>query len=218
MLEVLALRQGAPTIEARNCADHVVASAGWWKASSKEAYSSGFEAASLVLKNYFDSTKGTRKGSSVAWPHPAPKHRGRQSVGFTTGGIGVIDRHHVRLAVIGVRRTKEPTDKLRLRLKDGSAKILRATLSEQGGQRFVSFNVIVRREVAVPRTQGVCGTDVGIAHLATSSDGHVVENPRAEKRVRQTINRYQRRMDRQHPTASPACFKPDGTPIAGTCQ
>ena len=217
VLEVLALRQGAHRIEARNYADRVIPAVGWWKENSKEAYSSGFEATALALKNYFDSKNGTRKGSSVNWPHPPRKHRGRESVGFTTGAVTVIDRHHIQLPVIGVLRTKEPTDKLRLRLVDRTAKILRATLSEEGGRRFVSFNVIVKREARIPTTNGVCGTDVGIAHLTTSSDAHVVENPRAEKQVREKINRYQRRMDRQHRTASPVCFNADGTHIAGRC-
>ncbi len=217
VLEVLALRQGARATEARNYADRVVASVGWWAENSKEAYSSGFEAASLALKNYFESKNGTRKGQSVGWPGPKRKHRGRQSVGFTTGAVGVVDRHHVNLPVIGVRRTKEPTDKLRLRLEDASAKILRATLLEEGHRRFVSFNVIVKREARIPATRGVCGTDVGITHLATSSDCQVVENPRAERQARQQVNRYQRQMDRQHRTASPACFNPGGTHIAGRC-
>ncbi len=117
--------------------------------------------------------------------------------GTTPGVHGVVDRHHVNLPVIGVRRTKEPTDKLRLRLEDASAKILRATLLEEGRRRFVSFNVIVKREARIPATQCPSGTDVGIAHLATSSDCHVVENRRAEKQARQKVNRYQRQMDRQ---------------------
>ncbi|MHB8289311.1 MAG: RNA-guided endonuclease InsQ/TnpB family protein [Acidimicrobiales bacterium] len=217
VLEVLALRQGAHTIEARSYSDHVIPSVGWWKENSKEAYSSGFEAASLALKNYFDSRNGTRKGPAVGWPKPKARYRGRASVSFTTEAMGIVDRHHIKLPVIGVRRTKEPTDKLRLRLEDESAKILRATLCEEGGQRFVSFNVIVKREPSMPATCSVSGTDVGIAHLATSSDGHVVENPRAEKQVRQTINRYQRKMDRQHRTNSAACFNADGTHIAGRC-
>ena len=217
VLEVLALRQGAHTIEARSYADHVIPSVGWWKENSKEAYSSGFEAAATAFKNYFASKNGTRKGTPVGWPKPKARYRGRASVSFTTGAMGIVDRHHIKLPVIGVRRTKEPTDKLRLRLEDESAKILRATLSEEGGRRFVSFNVIVKREARIPATHGVCGTDVGIAHLATSSDGHVVENPRAEKQLRQTINRYQRKMDRQHRTNSPACFNADGTHVAGRC-
>ncbi|MHB8289583.1 MAG: RNA-guided endonuclease TnpB family protein [Acidimicrobiales bacterium] len=217
VLEFLALRQGAHRTEARNYADRVVPTVGWWKENSKEAYSSGFEVAALALKNYFDSKNGVRKGPPVGWPKPKRNHRGRQSVGFTIGRIAILDRHHVRLPVISVRGRKAPTDKLRPRIEDGSAKILRATLCEHGHQRFISFNVILKRENRIPATCGVCGTDVGIAHLAAFSDGYVVENPRAERQVRQTINRYQRRMDRRHRTASPACFNPEGTHIGGRC-
>ena len=98
VLEVLALRQGAHAAEARNYADRVIQAVGWWKENSKEAYLSGFEAASLALKNYFDSRNGTRKGPQVNWPKPKRKHRGRESVGFTTGSIEILNRHHVQLS------------------------------------------------------------------------------------------------------------------------
>ncbi len=194
----------------------------WWKENSKECYSSAFEGLARAFKNYFDYRDGKRKGAPVGWPK-YKKRSGRQSVGFTTGGIDILDRHHVRLPVIGARRAKESTDKLRLKIMAGDARILRATLVDEGGKTYVSFGVLVRREVKITNPTNdfpcqVSGHDVGITKLITSSDGSVVENPRAAKQVKKKISRYQRRMDRQHRVASPKCYNPDGTHISGTCH
>src|SRR5207302_1613857 len=132
--------------------------------------------------------------------------------------IGVLDRHHVQLPVVGRLRVKEPTDKLRLRLANCSARILRASLVSEGARTYVSFSVIAERHRAAPRSQGVCGHDVGIAALVTGSDGAVTQNPRSAEAAQKRISRYQRRMDRQHRAASPACFNSDGTHVAGTCH
>ena len=136
---------------------------------------------------------------------------------FTTGTIKVMDRHHIHLPVIGVRRVKEPTDKLRLRLEAGEARISRSTLVADGGKTYVSFGVLAKREVTAFKRIGVAGHDVGITRLVTGSDGSVVENPKAGEQARKQISRYQRRMDRQHRAGSPKCFNEDGTHVAGTC-
>ena len=188
----------------------------WWAENSKECYSGAFEALDQAFSNYFDSRDATRKGASVGWPRYKSR-RGRQSATFTTGALELCDRHHVQLPVIGVLRVKEPTDKLRLRLEAGTARILRATLGTDGGKAFVSFTVESKREQPISSPMGVCGHDVGIAALVTSSDGKVVENPRAGERARKKISRYQRRMDRQHKAASPRCFDWQGRHIVGAC-
>ena len=138
----------------------------WWKENSKECYSSAFEGLARAFKNYFDYKDGKRKGPPVGWPK-YKKHNGRQSVGFTTGGIAVLDRHYVRLPVIGKCRTKESTDKLRLKIMAGDARILRATLVDDGEKTYVSFGTLVKREVKTtnPINDFPCqvgGHDVGI--------------------------------------------------------
>ncbi|MHB1763269.1 MAG: YlcI/YnfO family protein, partial [Acidimicrobiales bacterium] len=109
------------------------------------------------------------------------------------------------------------TDKLRLRLEAGEARISRSTLVADGGKTYVSFGVLAKREVTAFKRIGVAGHDVGITRLVTGSDGSVVENPKASEQVRKKLSRYQRRMDRQHRTGSPKCFNPDGTHISGAC-
>ncbi len=196
----------------------------WWKENSKACYGSAFEGLAQAFKNYFSYKDGKRKGAPVGWPK-YKRRSGHQSVGFTTGSgsIATLDRHHVRLPVIGVCRTKESTDKLRLKILAGDARILRATLSNEGDRAYVSFGVLVKRDAKVlkPTNDFSCqvqGHDVGITKLITSSDGSVVENQKAEERVKKKISRYQRRMDRQHRVASPKCFNSDGTHISGTCH
>ena len=215
--ETLALRQGATAKEACRFADKVVPGVGWWSENSKEAYSSGFEALAQAFTNYSDSASGKRKGPRVGWPRHKGR-RGRQSVSFTTGAIKVVDRHRVQLPVVGVVRVKEPTDKLRQRIGAGTARILRATLVTEGGKTYVSFAVIAKRGASAKALKGVGGHDVGISALVTSSDGAVAGNPRASRQEAKHISRYQRRMDRQHRTGSPACFGPDGTHIKSACR
>ncbi len=195
----------------------------WWNENSKECYSSAFEGLAQALKDYFDSKSGKRKGAPVGWPK-YKRRSGRQSVSLMTGsnGVAVLDRHHVRLPVIGACRTKESTDKLRLKIAAGDARIFRATLVDGGGKAYVSFGVLVKREAKTPKiTDFSCqvqGHDVGITKLITGSDGSAAENPHAEEQVKKKISRYQRRMDRQHRAASPKCFNSDGTHISGTCH
>ena len=191
----------------------------WWAVNSKECYSSAFESLARAFEDHFGSRDGTRAGPRVGWPN-SKRRSGRQSVAFSTGVLGVVDRHHIRLPVVGELRVKEPTDKLRLKIEAGGARILRATLVSEGAKTYVVFGVLVNRgqQAGAFDTGGACGHDVGITRLVTSSDGSVVENPRAEAQVRKKVSRYQRRMDRQHRAGSPKCFNPDGTHVAGACH
>jgi putative transposase len=189
----------------------------WWSENSKEAYNSGFEALAAAFRNYFESRDGARKGPKVGWPKKK-KRKDRQSVSFTTGAIRVIDRHHIQLPVLGVLRVHEPTDKLGRKLDAGQARIQRATLSVHGHRIYCSFGVIAQRGAPANTSSEVCGTDVGITHLAVSSDGRVTPNPRALHEAATKRRRYQRRLDRQHRTGSPVCFGPDGRHIQGDCQ
>ena len=106
-----------------------------------------------------------------------------------TGSIHVEDAA-VCLPRIGRLRLKErcylPTD----------AKILRATVSERAGRWFVS--IAVDEEVHLPPAPlGVIGVDVGIAHLATLSDGTVFENPRALRGAEHRLAHLERSVSRK---------------------
>ncbi|MFL6223832.1 MAG: helix-turn-helix domain-containing protein, partial [Actinomycetes bacterium] len=110
----------------------------WWAENSKEAYSSGLDGLARALRNWSDSRSGGRKGRPVGFPQFKKKGRCRDACRFTTGAIKVLaDRKHVQLPRIGVLKTHESTRKLARRLEQGTARILAATISRQGGRWFV---------------------------------------------------------------------------------
>jgi putative transposase len=143
----------------------------WWEQNSKEAYASGLLALSQGLKNWSASRQGKRAGPSMGFPR-LKRHGQKVGVRFTTGVIRVeSDRHHVSLPRLGTIHTLESTRKLALRIENGRARILSATVTcDVRGHWFVSFTVEVQRavgRVAIPahRPAGkypVLGVDVGV--------------------------------------------------------
>jgi putative transposase len=117
--------------------------------------------------------------------------------------MGVNDRFHVRVPVVGVLRTKESTVKLLSALDDGRARILKATLSTRAGRWYISFAVDLDRKLKVPKNpNSVVGIDVGIKRLATvvNDKGDVVarvENPAPLKKNLRKLARLQRSLARR---------------------
>lgn len=172
----------------------------WWQENSKEAYSSGLEGLAKALENWSDSRKGRRKGRRMGFPRFRKKGRGRESVGFTTGAIRVDDKSHVVLPKIGRVRTHEPTTALLERIETKKARILRATVSREGGRWFVGFTCEVEREPKAPRLPGAAvGLDVGLRHLAVLSTGEQVPNPRPLKKALRKLARLNRELARRKP-------------------
>jgi IS605 OrfB family transposase len=180
-----------------NQAKHEVAP--WWPHNSKEAYSSGLDGLARALTNWADARHGRRKGATMGFPRHKRKGRGRDACRFTTGAIRVEpDRHHVTLPRLGRLRTHESTRKLARRLEQGTARILSATISLQGGRWFVSFGCEVQRAIRGPQRPGArIGVDVGLRQLAVLSDGRQIPNPAplqaAQRRLRQLNRQLARR-------------------------
>jgi putative transposase len=171
----------------------------WWADNSKECYSSGLDALARGLKNFTDAKQGHRGGARMGFPRRKRKGRSRDACRFTTGAIRVEpDRHHVVLPRLGRIRTHESTRKLARRLEQGTARILAATISRQGGRWFVSFTCQVQRAVAGPRRPGWrVGVDVGIRHLAVCSDGRRVPNPAPLEQAQRQLRRCNRQLARR---------------------
>ena len=126
----------------------------WWAENSKEAYSSGLDALASGLRNWADSKQGRRAGVRVGFPRRKRKGHGRSACRFSTGAIRVeADRHHVTLPRLGCLKTHESTRKPARRLEQGTARILAATIGQQGGRWFVSFTCQVQRTQRRPRRQ-----------------------------------------------------------------
>ncbi|HEV2918516.1 MAG TPA: IS607 family element RNA-guided endonuclease TnpB, partial [Actinomycetota bacterium] len=177
----------------------------WWADNSKEAYSSGLDALARALKNFTDAKQGHRAGAPMGFPKRKRKGRSRDACRFTTGAIRVEpDRHHVVLPRLGRIRTHESTRKLARRLEQGTARILAATISRQGGRWFVSFTCQVQRAVPGPHRPGWrVGVDVGIRHLAVLSDGRRVPNPAPLQQAQRRLRRRNRQLARRRGPLAP---------------
>lgn len=139
----------------------------WWQENSKEAYNTGLHALARGLEAWSKSRAGQRAGKQVGFPR-FKTARAHRSVRFTTGTIRVeSDRRHVTLPRIGTLRTHESTRKLARRIDAGSARILSATVTQDGtGRWYCSFQTLVasksRPAHALRSPHPVVGVDVGV--------------------------------------------------------
>jgi putative transposase len=136
----------------------------WWRACSKEAYSSGIADLVVALHNWSDAKHGNRAGGWVGFPRFRARRRDRGRVRFTTGAMRLEpDRRHLVVPVIGRLRSKENTRRLQRLVAKGRARVLSMTLAEQGGRLVVSVQAIVAQQPRAPREPGArCGIDLGI--------------------------------------------------------
>ena len=179
----------------------------WHRDVTKHAFRSGVNNASVALKNFNESKKGTRQGRPFGFPRFKNRHS-KQSVTFTEtrtqAGWFAEDSHHVRLILpryatdprIARRReqlqwlhTTESLRRLKKKVAAGEWTIQAVTISFTGGRWQASFSVrqLVITAPADARLLGpVVGVDLGVKHLATLSvpvagvsdaNGHVA-NPR----------------------------------------
>jgi len=170
----------------------------WWRENSKEAYASGLDGLARALQNWSKSRKGERKSRRVGFPRFRKKGRGRESVRFTTGAIRVDDKSHVVLPRIGRVKTHEPTTALLRRIQAGTARILAATVSREGGRWLVSFTCEVERQPGRPKLpDAIVGVDAGLERLAFLSTGEMWPNPRALEKALKKIARLQRALARR---------------------
>lgn len=143
----------------------------WMYEVSKCAAQEGLRNLDKAYKGFFRRCKqgAKRKG----FPRFKSRHKGIGS--FTlTGSLKVTSEGtHIQLPRLGKLRLKEVGY-----LPTSGAKVLSATVSERAGRWFVALSVEEEHEDPKPLS-GVLGVDVGINHLAVTSEGEVFENPRA---------------------------------------
>lgn len=188
----------------------------WWAQNSKEAASSGLANLAAGLHAFSDSRHGRRAGRAVGFPRFRRRGRSRESYKYTTGSFGVSGRCRVRLPRVGHVRTHEPTGKLARRLDVGSARVLSAAVSFDGGRWFCALCCEVQRTGQLAgRSGATIGVDAGVRHLAVLSTGEKVTNPRALAREQRRVRRYQRRLDRQRRANNRGCYDSHGRAIKG---
>ncbi|MGW2286963.1 IS607 family element RNA-guided endonuclease TnpB [Streptomyces phaeochromogenes] len=187
-----------------NAAKHTDARfAAWWEENSKEAYSTGLANAAAAFDNYSKSKRGQRKGKRVGASRFKSKRKTRPACRFTTGTIRVESGgRHVTLPRLGTIRTHEPTVKLLARVKDGTARILSATVRHERGRWFVSFQAEVKRDLErVARPDTAVGIDLGVKTLAVTADStgeiRTVANPGHYDAARKQLRRASRTVSRR---------------------
>ena len=168
----------------------------WWATNSKEAYSSGLAALAAALKNWSDSRRGVRAGERLGFPRFRRRDH-RDSCAFTTGPLRVDDARHVTLPRIGRLRTAERTSTLLCSLSNGTARILRATVSREADRWFVSFTCLVERTVTNNAHEDFVGVDLGVHTLAALSTRELVPGRRPLRRAHRRLTRMQRTVSRR---------------------
>ena len=144
---------------------------GWMYEVSKCAPQEALRNLDRAFEHFFRRMREKKAGKPVKAGYPRFKSRksGRGSFRLT-GVIRVFD-DGIQLPRLGRLRLKEHGY-----LPASGVRILSATVSEQAGRWFVSLQVEMELPAPVGDTcKPVAGVDLGIAALATVSDGMVVE-------------------------------------------
>jgi putative transposase len=132
--------------------------------------------------------QGKWKGK-LGYPKYKTKKKGLGS--FRLTGRIVVSAKAIVLPRLGRLRLKE-----RGYLPTSGVHILSATVSEQAGHWYVSLQM--EQEHVIPENTGpVVGIDLGVKHLATLSDGEVIENRHYFKRRLKKLKRLQRMVSRR---------------------
>ncbi|MDT5027781.1 MAG: putative transposase [Micromonosporaceae bacterium] len=159
------------------------------------------------LKNWTDSRKGARKGRKLGFPTWRKRKHGSR---FRYDA----DRAHpagpriVALPGVGPVGTREDVNWLTNRLRDGRARIIGATVKEQAGRWWISFQLDVDRgdineARAVANDAPFCGIDLGLKTFAViaddTGDTEEVQAPRALKAAQRRLRRANKTLHRRQP-------------------
>lgn len=140
----------------------------------------------IAIKNYFDSRKGKRKGTTMGFPRFKKKDN-RQSARFRKGGFS-IKNGKVYLAKIGHLKTKWSRP---LPSEPSSVTIIK----DRRHRYFLSF--VVEAEVQrLPAPNDAIGVDLGIKTFAVLSTGEKIDSPNYQT-LNRKIKRFQRRLSKR---------------------
>jgi putative transposase len=166
---------------------------GWMYEVSKTTPQEALRNLDRAFDHFFRRVKLKKQGKlkgKIGFPKFKRKKNGIGSF-QVWGAIHVHDKS-IQLPRLGVLHLKE-----RGYLPVEGARILSATVSERAGRWFVSVQCEVEIPEPVRSGKPVCGVDLGIARLATISDGMVYENPKALRSNLEKIRRLQRIVSRR---------------------
>jgi len=140
-----------------------------------------------AYQNFFRNVKNSKTPGF-------PKFKSRKTAPkkFTINGQRIkVEETRIRLPIIGWIKLKEhgyiPVNK----------KIVNANISEKCGCWYIS--VIIEEEMPKPEVQpkNIIGVDLGIKHLAVTSDGTYYENPKNLYKQEKKLKRLDRKISRK---------------------
>jgi IS605 OrfB family transposase len=186
----------------------------WRKEVVIGSYQAGLMNLSAALNQY---SKGRNTGRSTGFPKFKVKGKNKETVIFQRAHP--IDKKHLHLSKrLGPVRVKGKMTRLLRKLEsDDKARIIKATITMEGSEWFISFLVSeerIRRTPAYPNQ--IIGCDLGITHLLTLSNGQYLKNPRPLIKYEEMIKRLQRKLDRQRRMNNPSNYEENGVVIKGS--
>ena len=160
----------------------------WMYESSKCAPQEKLRDLDKAYKNFFRRCKLGAKLKGF----PRFKSRKRGIGTFRLTGSVRATESRVVLPVIGEVKLKE-----RDYLPTKGVKVISATISESAGRWYVSLQVEKEHQPHKYPFEHVVGVDVGISHLAVTSDGRYFDNPRALVTLQSTLRVRQKAVSRK---------------------
>lgn len=156
------------------------------------------------FSNYLNSKHGKRKGVRMGFPSWRKRKHGSR-FRYDADRARPVNAHTVRLPAIGDVQTREDMSWLVDRMTIGQARIRGATIREQAGRWWISFQVDVDRAEINQRRQAdtdapACGIDLGLRTFAVirNSDGtrEEIHAPQPLKAAQCALKRANRRLAR----------------------
>ena len=164
----------------------------WMYEVSKCAPQEALRNLDQAFSHFFRRVKEKQAGKQVKAGFPKFKSKKNGLGSFRLTGAIHIFEAAIQLPRLGRLRVKE-----RGYLPVSGVHLLSATVSERAGRWFVA----VQAEVEIPDPDAVrkpvAGVDLGIARLATVSDGTQIDNPHALQQALRQIKRLQRTVSRR---------------------
>jgi putative transposase len=157
------------------------------------------------LKNWVQSGKGARRGRRVGFPTWRRRKHGSR-FRYDADRAQPADAWTVKLPGVGAVATQEEMGWLTSRLADGRARIIGATVREQAGRWWVSFQLeIDRTDVNARRAVGpdapACGIDLGLRTFAAIADDtgtiEEIQAPKALKAAQRKLRRANKAVARR---------------------
>jgi putative transposase len=167
----------------------------WLKNVSKWVYQNALRDLDEGMNHFFrrvrERKSGKKNHQKLGFPVFKKKSQGIGS--FRLDSPISVQEDRLQLPKLGTIRLKE-----RSYIPTSGVKVLSATLSEEAGRWYVA--VLVEEEVPemVPASGPPSGVDLGIATLATVSDGRKIDNPKALSTNLKRLKRAQRHLSRCH--------------------